>query len=95
MRLVFMLMTGTKANARELYADMIKAVSRLIVTNPGLEKRRTLVDEFNSIDLGRLRRNVKAANFGIPNSHVLQVLITTKFSKPVQSDLLDMIEDAA
>lgn len=90
LRLVFMLMTGTKTNAAELYSDMIRAVSSILVRNPTLEKRSTLVNDFDRIDLGSLRRKARAMNCGIPTTHVLRVLIGIKFYQPVQGDLLDM-----
>ncbi len=95
LRLVFMLMTGTRSNAAELYSDMIKAISSLLVQNPGLVKSASLVGDFNDIDLGSLRRKARAMNCGIPTTHVLRVLIGVKFYKPVQGDLLDMIGEAA
>lgn len=95
LRLVFMLMTGTKANAAELYADMIKAVSSILIQNPALVRSPSLVGDFNAIDLGSLRRKAKAMNCGIPTTHVLRVLIGVKFYKPLHGDLLDMIGEAA
>jgi len=95
LRLVLQLMTGTRQNARELYADMLKAVSRLIAGNPDLINRKTLVADFDSINLGSLRRKAKAMRCGIPASDVLLVLISVKFFQPVQGDLLEMIGDAA
>ncbi len=95
LRLVLMLMTGTKTNAGELYADMLKAVSSVLVQNPSLVRSPTLTDDFNAIDLGSLRRKAKAMNCGIPTTHVLRVLIGIRFYKPLQGDLLDMIGEAA
>ncbi|MEX2739935.1 hypothetical protein AB3480_00550 [Rhizobium mongolense] len=95
LRLVFMLMTGTRANAAELYADMIKAVSSILVQNPTLVRSSSLVGDFNAIDLGSLRRKAKAMNCGIPTTHVLRVLIGVKFFRPVQGDLIDMITGEA
>lgn len=95
LRLVFMLMTGTKTNAAELYSDMIKAVSSVLIQNPELVRSSSLVSDFNGLDLGSLRRKAKAMNCGIPTTHVLRVLIGVKFYKPVQGDLLDMIGEAA
>lgn len=95
LRLVFMLMTGTRTNASELYADMIRAVSSILLRNPDLQKSKTLVSDFDRIDLGSLRRKAKAMNCGIPTTHVLRVLIGIKFYQPVQGDLLDMIGEAA
>ncbi len=83
LRLVFMLMTGTRQNARELYADMIKAVSRLLVNHPDLVRRPSLVDDFNAIDLGRLRRQVRSMKCGVPTSDALLVLLSVKF-KPAE-----------
>ncbi len=95
LKLVFMLMTGTKANAAELYADMIKAVSSILVQNPALIRSPSLIGDFNAIDLGSLRRKAKAMNCGIPTTHVLRVLIGVKFYHPVQGDLIDMISGEA
>ncbi|WP_313521884.1 hypothetical protein [Shinella sp.] len=47
-------MAGTRANARELYADMLKAMARLLARNPDLIRRQSFVDEFNNTDLGEL-----------------------------------------
>ena len=94
LKLVFMLMTGTRANAAELYSDMIKAVSSVLIQNPELVRSPSLVGDFNALDLGSLRRKAKAMNCGIPTTHVLRVLIGVKFYKPVQGDLLDMIGEA-
>lgn len=90
-----MLMTGNKANAAELYADMMRAVSSVLVRNPELIRRPSLISDFNGIDLGSLRRKAKAMNCGIPTTHVLRVLIGIRFYKPLQGDLLDMIGEAA
>lgn len=95
LRLVLQLMVGTRQNSMELYADMIKAVSSVIVRTPELVKRRTLLDDFDAIDLGSLRRKAKAMNCGMPTTHVLRVLISVKFYQPIQGDLLDWIGEAA
>lgn len=95
LKLVFMLMTGTKANASELYADMMTAVSRLLLTNPDLVKSPTLTQEFDAIDLGSLRRKVKQMRMPVENWKALLVLISVKFHKPLQSDLLDIITGEA
>ncbi|OYR26261.1 hypothetical protein CES86_3729 [Brucella lupini] len=73
---------------------MIKAVSSVLVRNPELVRRRTLLDDFDAIDLGSLRRKAKAMNCGLPTSHVLRVLITVRFYEPIQGDLLDWLEAA-
>ena len=95
LRLVLMLMTGTKANAAELYADMVKAVSAVLVQMPDLVRRPSLVDDFNGIDLGSLRRKAKAMNCALPTSHVLRVLLSLRFYEPLQGDLLEWIGEAA
>ena len=87
-------MVGTVANSRELFADMIKAVSSVLFRNPELLKRRTLLDDFDAIDLGSLRRKAKAMNCGMPTTHVLRVLISVRFYEPIQGDLLDWLEAA-
>ena len=95
LKLVFMLMTGTKANALELYSDMLKAVSAILVENPELVKSPTLTKDFDAIDLGSLRRKVKAMRMPIENWKALYVLVSVRFYKPIQGDLLDMIGEAA
>lgn len=95
LKLVLMLMTGTRGNAAELYADMITAVSHLLERNPDLARRPTLIQDFDTIDLGSLRRKAKAMRLGIETWKVLVVLISTKFYQPIQGDLLDMIGEAA
>ncbi len=95
LKLVFMLMTGTRTNAAELYADMIRAVSSVLVRNPSLVKSPTLVSDFNAIDLGSLRRKAKAMNCGIPTTHVLRVLIGVRFFRPIQADMIDMLTGEA
>ncbi|MDF1599706.1 hypothetical protein PZ895_07940 [Mesorhizobium sp. YIM 152430] len=95
LRLVLMLMTGTKTNAAELYADMIKAVSSVLARNPDLIKRPSLVHDFNAIDLGSLRKKAKGMNSGVPTTHVLRVLIGLKFYSPIQGDLIEMLTGEA
>lgn len=94
LRLVLMLMTGTKTNARELYADLVKAVSRLLAQHPELVRRPSLVSEFNAIDLGRLRRQARMMNCGVPMADVLTVLLSVKL-RPIDSDIPEQSEDAA
>lgn len=95
LKLVFMLMTGTRVNALELYADMMKAVSAILIENPDLVKSPSLTRDFDAIDLGSLRRKVKAMRMPVENWKALYVLISVRFYKPIQGDLLDMIGEAA
>lgn len=95
LKLIFMLMTGTRANAAELFADMIKAVSAILVENPELVKSPTLTKDFDAIDLGSLRRKIKAMHMPVENWKALYVLISVRFYRPIQGDLLDMIGEAA
>ncbi|TWG90339.1 hypothetical protein L598_000700000960 [Mesorhizobium sp. J18] len=95
LRLVLMLMTGTKANSAELYADMIKAVSAVLLWMPDLLRRPTLVSDFNAIDLGSLRRKARAMNCGVPTTHVLRILLATRFYQPIQGDMLEMLQGEA
>ncbi|CAK7257720.1 MULTISPECIES: hypothetical protein [unclassified Shinella] len=94
LRLVLMLMTGTRANARGLYADMMKAVARLLAGNPDLIRRPSLVDEFNTIDLGRLRSQAKAMRCGVPTSDVLLVLLSVKFKAVASGEAIETGEEA-
>lgn len=95
LRLVLMLMTGTKINSAELYADMIKAVSSVLVRKPDLMRRPTLVEDFNAIDLGDLRRKAKAMGAPVATTDVLRVLLSLRFFEPLQGDLLEWMGKAA
>jgi hypothetical protein len=95
LRLVLMLMTGTKINSAELYADMIKAVSSVLVRKPDLMRRSSLVEDFNAIDLGDLRRKAKAMNAPVATTDVLRVLLTLRFFEPLQGDLIEWMRRAA
>jgi hypothetical protein len=95
LRLVLMLMTGTKVNSAELYADMIKAVSSVLIRKPELVSRASLVDDFNAIDLGSLRRKARAMNCPVATTDVIRVLLTLRFYQPMQFDLLEWIGEAA
>lgn len=75
LRLVLMLVTGTPRNAGELYSDVLKAVSRLLIANPDLVRRPSLVDDFNAIDLAILRRGAKTAKYGMPTSDIILAAI--------------------
>jgi hypothetical protein len=94
LRLVFMLLTGDSGNARQLYADVLKAVSRLIVRHPGLVRRPTFVTDFNAINVHRLRRQARAMNCDTPMSDVLHVLLTLTFIKPANDITSDLGEAA-
>jgi hypothetical protein len=79
LRLVLMLLTGTEENAGELYADVLKAVSRLLAGHPELVRRRSLVEDFNALDIGALRQAAKDMRCGVPTSDVLLVILTIQF----------------
>ncbi|QIB38141.1 hypothetical protein G3A56_09185 [Rhizobium oryzihabitans] len=70
LRLVLMLITGNPRNSGELYADVIKAVSRLLAANPDLMRRPSLVPDFNQIDLSAVRRGARstARKYGVAAS---------------------------
>lgn len=95
LRLVLMLMTGTRNNSAELYADMIRAVSSLLQRRPDLVRSPSLVEDFNRIDLGAMRRKAKAMNCPVPITDVLRVLLMLHFHAPDQGDLLETHGDAA
>jgi hypothetical protein len=94
LRLVLMLMTGTKVNAAELYADMIKAVSSVLARKPDLTRRPSLVDDFNAVDLGEMRRQARAMNCPVATTDVIRVLLSIKFYEPLQGDLLEWMRAA-
>jgi hypothetical protein len=79
LRLVLMLLTGTARNAAELYADVLKATSRLLIANPDLVRRPSLVAEFNAIDFGALRRSARSAKYGMATSDVILVALGMQF----------------
>ncbi|MGE7367888.1 hypothetical protein ACQKKX_02305 [Neorhizobium sp. NPDC001467] len=79
LRLVFLLIMGDKANGRELYADIMKAVSRLLAQHPDLIRRPSLVNEFNALNIHRLRRQAKLMNCDTPMADVLLVMLTLQF----------------
>lgn len=75
-----MLLTGTKQNAHHLYADALKAVARLLANNPELIKRPSLVDDFNALDFGQLRRQARGLRSGVATVDVLVVLLTLRLA---------------
>lgn len=79
LRLVLMLITGNSRNAGELYADVLKAVSRLLVGNPDLVRRPSLVDDFNTIDIGALRRGARSMKYGMATSDEILVALRMQF----------------
>ncbi|MDR6670178.1 hypothetical protein J2X71_006465 [Rhizobium sp. 1399] len=72
-------MTGTPRNAGELYADALKAVSRLLVANPDLIRRPSLVSDFNAVDLGALRRGARNMKYGMATSDEILVALRIQF----------------
>jgi hypothetical protein len=94
LKLVFMLMTGNKTNAAELYADMITAVSHILIRLPEIERRPNLTAEFDRIDLGALRQKVKTMRLGIENWKHLASLLAERIYTPAQRDLLNIGEAA-
>ncbi|WP_431322207.1 hypothetical protein [Rhizobium sp. YTU87027] len=75
LRLVLMLITGNSRNAGELYADVLKAVSRLLIANPDLVRRPSLVSDFNAIDFGATRRGARSMKYGMPMSDEILVAL--------------------
>jgi len=82
-------MVGTVQNSMFIYSDMVKAISSVLILCPNLIHSRTLVSDFDRIDLGILRLKAKAMNCGIPTTHVLRVLLMMMLNKPAQSDFFD------
>jgi hypothetical protein len=79
LRLVLMLVTGNPRNAGELYADVLKAVSRLLIANPDLIRRPSLVSDFNAVDLGSLRRGARTMKYGMAMSDEILVALRMQF----------------
>lgn len=79
LRLTLMLVTGTRHNANHLFADVLKAVARLLANNPELIKRPSLVDDFNALDFGQLRRQARGLRSGVATVDVLVILLTLRF----------------
>lgn len=77
LKLVLMLMTGERRNSAELYADMIRAISSVLVRNPDLMRRPGLVDEFNCLDLSSIRRATRRLNVDVSRTDTIKVLLTT------------------
>lgn len=94
LKLVLMLMTGSRSNSRELYSDMVKAVSNLLIYCPDLIKSRTLAGDFNNMDLGGIRRQVKNAKLPVENWKAILVMLSIRLVKSMQGDLFEL-EDAA
>jgi hypothetical protein len=94
LRLVFMLLTGNSGNARELYADVLKAVSRLMARHPDLVRRPTLMADFNALNMHRLRRQARAMNCDTPMSDVLHVLLTLALIGPGHDTTINIGEAA-
>jgi len=74
-----MLITGSSSNAAELYADVLKAVSRLLIANPELVRRPSLVSDFNAVDLGALRRGARLMKYGMTTSDEILVALRIQF----------------
>jgi hypothetical protein len=53
-------------------------LKRLLSRNPQLVRRPSLVDDFNNIDIGKLRRPAKAMECGVPTSDVVLGLLSVK-----------------
>lgn len=79
LRLVLMLITGAPKNANELYADVLKAVSRLLVANPNLVRRPSLISDFNGMDLGAMRRGARSMKYGMAASDEILVAMRMHF----------------
>ncbi|XKM41254.1 hypothetical protein A4U53_010930 [Rhizobium ruizarguesonis] len=74
-----MLLTGSPRNAEQLYSDVLKAVSRLLIANPDLIRRPSLVADFNALDLGALRRGARSMKYGMATSDEILVALRMQF----------------
>lgn len=74
--LVLRLIVETDGNAGELYRETLQAISALLAADTILADRGgALFDQFDAIDLGRVRRRAKALALGVPVAQVMRVLL--------------------
>lgn len=85
LRLVFMLMTGSRTNAAELFADAMRAVSSLIANHAEIERLPNLTEVFDKIDLGEIRQKSKDIK-GMPRWHAAYVLIYVYFQQQMKTE---------
>ncbi len=86
--LTLRLIVETEGNAAELYSETIQAVSAVLV-NPAIEARGgVLFEQFDRIDLARIRRQARALAIGLPLAHVMRVLIAIRLSQDSQDAIV-------
>lgn len=75
LRFVLMLICGDKENSKHIYADVIKAVSNILIARPELIKSPSFMDDFNKMDIGAMRTYARLSPIGLPVSSVLMVMM--------------------
>ena len=85
LRLVLQLMMGTQENSRELYADIVKAASSILINHPEIEKAVNLTAIFDKMDLGEIRRKSKDIK-GMPRWHAAYVLMYVFFRLEMKTE---------
>lgn len=75
LQLVLMLITGTVGNSSFIFADVVKAVSKIIIARPDLIKCPSFMDDFNKMDIGAMRSYARLSPIGLPVSSVLMVMM--------------------
>jgi hypothetical protein len=78
LRLVFQLLTGTNENSLQLYQDVLQSVSLVLTGHPELQKRSTLMSDFDAIDFGKLRTASKKYRTGMKRVHVMAMMLMFK-----------------
>lgn len=86
LRLVLMLMTGTRANRTNLHSDLVKAVARLLASDPAIVRRPRLIDEFNAIDLGQIRNQAISVRSEASLADVNTILLRLHFNRLTEDD---------
>lgn len=80
LKLVLMLMTGTRENADCLYSDTMKAVSQLILSQPALGKSPTLIEDMNRVSLPALRERIRLKSLPVRSWQALLVVLSEIFT---------------
>ena len=81
LKLVLTLMTTNRHNASALYADMITAVSELLIGFPAIVQSADLLDEFNAIDLPALRAMAKTSGLRVETWKQLATALRMLFTE--------------
>jgi len=80
--LVLRLIVETNGNSGELYGETIQAISSLLEHRPELvERGGALFEVFDTIDLAEIRDQAHNMKCGLPNGHVMRVLLSQRLEE--------------